>query len=416
MSLAQKLINRTGALARKIKRNPLINFEDVNEQTSVLSKSRGAQKLILSSQRQTDLSFGLAVEAQKIEVAQLLASDAALSIVSGHLQAVINNIGTTEIVQYQALADAPSGITQVSTVSCVADDGGSLNNNYFLLNSVNNELQFYIWFNVNGGGVDPMVSGATGIPISIYTNAPAAVVANAIALALTAYNSGAVWTATSSGAVVTITYAAVGPANIPMTGKPYSGETGFSFAISTLGQNPLSLNDKYFVLYDMADTNGVAVWYNVNGGGTAPGGYGRTIEVSVASLASAATVASATAAALHADSVFAPSGHNGTLIVAASNQIGQFGPPNSGTSTFLMTELQKGNSDIENFLLIEATDLAEVLSGELIGNFYTISSVAGNVITFEQDVAGYGGETDISLRFEMRTTIPQILYPSSDQV
>jgi hypothetical protein len=434
MSLAQRTINQMGALARKIKRNAP-DFEKFNRQTRVLSASKGAQKSILSAQRQTDPSFGLALLAQKIEVAKFLGRDVSLARVAGGsgfvLQATINNVGLAEIAALVAFADAPSGIHQVSDIQTVADNDGSLNNQYFLINSANNENQYYVWFNVGGNGLDPAISYRTGIPVNIYLNSSAPVVGAALALALSAANGGADFSASNnvSNGLVTVTYQSVGPANIPTDGTPalsaaaanaiyvvpasLNRGTGFSYSIATLGQNALSLAGKYFVLNDFAGS--VAVWYNVGGSGAAPVGFHRTLEVIVSALASANTVASATAAALSADSQFAGVA-NGSQIVASNKSPGFPGAPGNGTSTFALSVLQVGSINMSNLLNLIPSDLMEVLSGELEGQFFTIASINNNVLLMEQDAPSETGESGITVRFEMRTTIPAILATESQQV
>jgi hypothetical protein len=347
-----------------------------------------------------------------------------------NLQAELTNLGLPEIVRYQAYADAPSGIHQVETIGCLADNDGSLNNHYFEIDSANGDNQYYVWFNVAGGGIDPMVANKTSLMVSIYANAPASVVASAVAAVLTAADSGADFSASATGSVVTVTMVAVGPADGAMdpgrplnanslsvdyiaSNLPSSFATGFAFAITTLGQLALSLAGKYFVLYD---SNGsVAVWYNVGGSGSAPGGYNRTLEVSVASLASASTVASATAAVLAGDSSFTPSNSNGSMINAVSSELGRFGTPSNGTSTFPLSEAQTGTINAQNLLQIKQYDLAEVKSGQLAGQFFTIASVEGNIVNFVQTVPGYAGESNISLLFQMRTTIPEALNDQNYQ-
>lgn len=69
------------------------------------------------------------------------------------------------------------------SVTTVADVAGSLNSTYFLLNSVT--TYYYIWFNVNGAGVDPALAGKTGVPVALATGATANAVATAIAAQLT---------------------------------------------------------------------------------------------------------------------------------------------------------------------------------------------------------------------------------------
>jgi hypothetical protein len=55
----------------------------------------------------------------------------------------------------------------------------SLNNKYFFLNSANNANQYYIWYNVNGSGVDPAIVGKTGLMVAISTGSTALQVAAA---------------------------------------------------------------------------------------------------------------------------------------------------------------------------------------------------------------------------------------------
>lgn len=433
MSLAQRTINQMGALARKIKRNAP-DFEKFNKQTRVLSQSEGAQKSILSSQRQSDPSFGLATLAQKIEVAKFLGRDVSLARVAGGLgfvlQATINNIGLKESAALVAFADAPTGIHQITDIQVVADNNGSLNNDYFLINSANNENQYYVWFNVGGNGLDPVVSNRTGLPVNVYTNSSAAVIGAALALVLAAANGGADFAASSNpSGLVAVTYQSVGPANLPSDGTPslsaaaanaiyvvpasLNRGTGFSYSIATLGQNILSLGGKYFVLNDAAGS--VAVWYDVGGVGAAPVGFHRTLEVIVAAHASANTVAAATAAALAADSQFVGAA-NGSQIVASNKSAGFFGSLSNGTSTFALSELQKGSINMENLLNIVPHDLMEVLSGELKGKFFTIASITNNVLLMKEDAPAETGESGITVRFEMRTTIPAILATESQQV
>jgi len=43
----------------------------------------------------------------------------------------------------------------------------SLNNRYFYINSNNDLNKYYVWYNVNGAGVDPNISGRTGLMVPI---------------------------------------------------------------------------------------------------------------------------------------------------------------------------------------------------------------------------------------------------------
>src|SRR6476619_995048 len=48
---------------------------------------------------------------------------------------------------------------EISDVTLVADVAGSLNSTYWTFNSAGDAAGFYVWYNINGAGVDPAVSG-----------------------------------------------------------------------------------------------------------------------------------------------------------------------------------------------------------------------------------------------------------------
>lgn len=61
------------------------------------------------------------------------------------------------------------------TITTIADVSGSLNNKYFLINGADGD-NWYVWYNVNSAGTDPMLPGRTGIEVPLATNADADVV------------------------------------------------------------------------------------------------------------------------------------------------------------------------------------------------------------------------------------------------
>lgn len=121
-----------------------------------------------------------------------------------------------------------------TTVTCTADVSGSLNNKYFYLNTPDNKT-YYVWYNVNGNGSDPQISGALGVQVSLATNATANQVAVATWNALK-YNtdfelsesapasSSLVITNSLAGAVVT---------------NASSGTTSFTISVVE-GANPIN--------------------------------------------------------------------------------------------------------------------------------------------------------------------------------
>jgi hypothetical protein len=71
-----------------------------------------------------------------------------------------------------------------TTLGCVSDAAGSLQNTYIMLYSAPDNKPFHIWFNVDNLGVDPVSENSTPIEIQINSNDPASVIAIAISLTL----------------------------------------------------------------------------------------------------------------------------------------------------------------------------------------------------------------------------------------
>lgn len=156
---------------------------------------------------------------------------------------------TGERIEYltrQVTATVGDDVSQVQTVTAVADVAASLQNKYFYLYSTNDAVKYYVWFNVATLGVDPAPAGATGITVAIASGATATAVATAIASAV---DASASFSATSGLAVVTITNSTVGFAS-----SAYNfNATGFTFALTTGGQAAVS-QVKYVKVYtEMGD-------------------------------------------------------------------------------------------------------------------------------------------------------------------
>jgi hypothetical protein len=90
--------------------------------------------------------------------------------------------GITLAVGDRLLVKNQSEVAQVVNVTTVADVAGSLNNLYFFISSPNTD--YYVWFNVGGAGVDPLIPGRTAIPVAFVPNATANTVATAVAAAI----------------------------------------------------------------------------------------------------------------------------------------------------------------------------------------------------------------------------------------
>jgi hypothetical protein len=63
-------------------------------------------------------------------------------------------------------------------------DAVSLNNKYFYINSALDSSQYYVWYNVNGEGSDPVIAGKTPLMVAISKGSNAIIVAEATKSAL----------------------------------------------------------------------------------------------------------------------------------------------------------------------------------------------------------------------------------------
>lgn len=131
----------------------------------------------------------------------------------------------TEILKAGGAVMTPQA--EITSITCLADSAGSLNSKYFLINTALDAIGYYVWINVNNAGVDPAISGRTGVEVDVATGATASAVATAVAAALDAL---AGFAASSSGAVVTCTNATSGP-----TTDASAGNSGFTIAVTQQG-------------------------------------------------------------------------------------------------------------------------------------------------------------------------------------
>ena len=144
----------------------------------------------------------------------------------------------------------PSTYTLESTITCIDDVGGTLNNSYWVLNSSNNETTYHVWYNVASAG-DYFTADATLVEIAIAASDTAATIATATATVLNAL-SGVTAVSTTPGEILITT--------IFNATKPFDGaNTGFGF---------LSTETSTGSEYLQTDVLGNIKW------GAAPGGGG----------------------------------------------------------------------------------------------------------------------------------------------
>ncbi len=122
------------------------------------------------------------------------------------------------------------GLQEITEVTTADDILGSLNNTSFLIYDINSLSlgSFYVWYNVDGGGIDPG-TGSNPIEIPIATGDSAAVIATATADAITLANGGDSFTAVAVSNVITIT-------NVQGGDATDSGDIDTGFGIVTTQQ------------------------------------------------------------------------------------------------------------------------------------------------------------------------------------
>lgn len=95
------------------------------------------------------------------------------------------------------------GVQEVTDITTVADVAGNLASKYFFLNNANDLTEYYVWFNVSGVGVDPLISGKAGIEVFLNNNDSANTVALKLNNTLNTFASD--FNASVTGNTVTVT-------------------------------------------------------------------------------------------------------------------------------------------------------------------------------------------------------------------
>jgi len=115
-------------------------------------------------------------------VAQTIAFDSAFLTVYSSTYVIISRSSSGLV------ADSYDFDTQLFLKNTQGSNPLPLNNRYFFINSASNANQYYVWYNVNGGGTDPAIAGKTGLMVAIPTGSGANTVAAATAAVLNSSN------------------------------------------------------------------------------------------------------------------------------------------------------------------------------------------------------------------------------------
>lgn len=133
---------------------------------------------------------------------------------------------TTGKWYYSYAEDKPVHQTILTTVK---DNSGSLNNSHFLISSKKGDSKddFYVWFNVDGNGTDPVVPGKTGVKVDIDHDSSGKDVADAISNKLSPLSDDFPAISTKDSEV-TISDKN-GEDDVPTAGDDDKQKTGFSY-------------------------------------------------------------------------------------------------------------------------------------------------------------------------------------------
>lgn len=101
--------------------------------------------------------------------------DANSQVPSGYSRAVFTKLPSGSITKAIFYAGTTAEKTRIKFFG---DVGGSLNSKYFLINTAEDQVQYYVWYN-NGTGIDPAIVGRVGVEIPFVNNDPAALITKA---------------------------------------------------------------------------------------------------------------------------------------------------------------------------------------------------------------------------------------------
>jgi len=263
------------------------------------------------------------------------------------------------------------GSYQTSEIFTRADLNNNLGGTYWTIWNANNTTQYYIWYNVNGNGVNPGLPNATGIEIGLNTNDTAQSVATKTSTTLTNFTSD--FTSATNESIYTITNIAVaiGGASTVTTSAPHGLVTGDPVTITGSNSTPV-IDGTQTVTYVSANQFSVPV--NV----TVSGNAGSVIVDTV-------TVTNSAYGASNNSS----SGTTGFNIINTA-----------GTSGDVVTSINTTGINVG----VEVTDT----SGFIPVNTF-VTAVGLNQITLSNDVTGSGTENlnfDAAITFNTTATGP----------
>jgi len=300
-------------------------------------------------------------------------------------------------------------LPEISTIT-IQDFYKITGGEYFLLRSGNDGTTYYVWMDVNGDGTtqDPGVAGATGIQVNVSTVTVAndAEVARLTAVAIAAVSGGFVFSATSSGAVVTVTNLDDGPTTdisdstispgFAIETTQRSVAVAGSMIVDTAGFPTSGITDgSYFKLVHTYGSSAIThnIWMDTDGSGTPlPTTLGTNVQVDLSAAVTAEDVASAINTAISGITSYytsAISSYSNTVIEISttSNQPSAVSIADSATPTgFILLDTEPA-STLEEITAITTFPKSSITDGS-----YFVINAAADATTYNvwMDVNGDG--------------------------
>lgn len=303
--------------------------------------------------------------------------------------------GSQEISTFTTVGDVLGSPTSY-TITTVADVGGSLDGTYFIIYDTSGSVAF--WFDVDNSGTPEPPHGADrSIKIaSVNTGDSAAVVASKIysyAILDAAFNASAF------SNQVSISNKFNG-----LLSAGSAGTSGFGI-VDSFGTNNVSLDGKYFTIYD--DNGSVAVWFDVGNNGTLEPFHGASRSIRVNNFNagdSDSTVAAAIATIVNQDSKFTATSLGNQLVITATFD-GDTQDATVGTSGFsvivtdgsLSTAEPISNPALVHFFPILGTSVADIVAKVNEKDIIKLVAVGSSSLTISkatiEEVYAYGGNS-----------------------
>jgi hypothetical protein len=260
---------------------------------------------------------------------------------------------------------------------------------YFTLSTPDED--FYVWYEVDMLGSDPLLSGKTGLKVSVSGGYTDQQMASATASALNATGKFNATIVADGQEEHWLQVDNVDPGDAP---DATMGNIAAIFPVTNLQQgSPTPRPGGGYFTVDSTDTSSY-VWFKVGGQGTDPSVAGRTgIEVDVARNASVEDVAVAVRSALEATGKFSVTidGSYHTIVKSAgSGAVADLAEVNSGFVTSVATVVGTQCNRIHLY----STDASPVVLSSGTSNFLTVAQLSSGGSHVAS--AGHVGALDVS--------------------